>query len=269
MKNNSLPPFAMRRFGRVNWLGLWTLYLREVSRFMKVFTQTIAGPVVTTLLFLLIFKFALGPHRPNINGVSFVTFLAPGLIMMTVIQNAFANTTSSMMMAKMQGNIVDILMPPLSPGEINTGFVLGGLTRGLLVALASWAAMLAIVPMEIAHPWAIIFFGVMGSLLMSLVGLLTGIWAEKFDHMQAITQFVVTPLSFLSGTFYSVHQLPDVMLWVSTYNPLFYLIDGFRYGFTGHAEGDLTVGIFLTLSLAVTLWTACHVVLARGYKLKS
>lgn len=269
MENQPLPPFAARRFGAVNWLGMWTLYVREVRRFMKVFTQTIAGPVVTTLLFLTIFVFALGKLRPDINGVPFATFLAPGLIMMTIIQNAFANTTSSMMMAKMQGNIVDILMPPLSPGEINVGFVMGGLTRGVLVAFSTGIAMLLLVSLPIAHPWAIIFYGVMGSLLMSLIGLFTGIWADKFDHMQAITQFIVTPLSFLSGTFYSVHQLPDMMLWVSTYNPLFYLIDGFRYGFTGHAEGNLTVGVVLICVLVVVMWSVCHWVLAKGYKLKS
>jgi len=260
---------GMRRFGAVNWLGVWTLYLKEVRRFMKVLTQTVAGPVVTALLFFAVFAVAMGRADTQVAGVPYLAFLGPGLIMMTVIQNAFANTSSSILVSKVQGNVVDVLMPPLSPGELNAAFALGGMTRGLVVAVAAAIAMSLFAPMTIVHAWAVAFFVLASSLALALMGILAGVWAEKFDHMQAVTNFVITPLAFLSGTFYSVERLPDIARTVSAFNPFFYMIDGFRYGFTGHADGSIMTGVVVLVGLNAVLWVLCYWVFRRGYRLKA
>ena len=188
-----------RRFGRVNWLGLYSLALREVMRFVSVWTQTLLAPLVTAALFLLIFSIAIGPNRGEVLGVSFTAFIAPGILMMTVIQNAFANTSSSIVISKVQGNIVDTLMPPLSAGELVIGYLAGGLVRGLAVALAIGLGILLVLGIPIVHPlWALVFV-ILGSTLMGAVGLVAGIFANKFVQMAAITNFIVTPLAFLSG----------------------------------------------------------------------
>jgi ABC-2 type transport system permease protein len=253
----------------LNLIGLRTLYLKEVRRFLKVPGQTLAAPVVTTLMFLLIFTLALGRGGRSIGEVPFLEFLAPGLIMMAIIQNAFSNTSSSILISKIQGNIVDILMPPLRPGELMFGLVAGGVTRGLLVAIAVMLAMQPFVRLAPLHPGLIAFHAIGGTLMMALLGLLGGIWAEKFDQMAAITNFVVTPLSFLSGTFYSIAQLPEPFHTIAAINPLFYLIDGIRFGFTGHADGSLLVGVTLVLLVNAGLWLLAHRLLARGYRLKA
>lgn len=260
---------GVRRIGVVNWLGVRTLYLKEVQRFLKVGMQTVAAPVVTTLLFLAIFALAFAQGRPPVHGVRFEVFLAPGLIMMAILQNAFANTSSSIMIAKVQGNIVDILMPPLSPGEVTFAVVMGGATRGLLVGLVTALAILPFVPLPIAHAWALLYYGTAASVMMSALGALGGIWADKFDHMAAVTNFVITPLSFLSGTFYSVDRLPEPFRTMSHFNPFFFLIDGFRYGVIGRADGILPAGAAAALVLAVGLWLACYRAFARGWKLKA
>ena len=203
----AIPPVP-RALGAINWLGLWTLYVKEVRRFAKVATQTVIAPVVTTLLFLAIFALALGGATREVGGVPFAQFLAPGLVMMAMVQNAFANTSSSLLISKIQGNIVDVVMPPLSAGELTLAFTAGGVTRGLAVGLAVALAMAVFVPMEVQHPFFVLFHAFAASLMLSLVGLLAGIWAEKFDQMAAITNFVITPFAFLSGTFYSVERLP-------------------------------------------------------------
>jgi len=259
----------LRRIGAVNWLGFWTLYVREVRRFLKVAMQTVAAPVVTTLLFLVIFLLALGGQDRRIGDLPFAQFLAPGLIMMAMAQNAFANTSSSLMIAKMQGNIVDVLMPPLSPAELTWGFALGGVTRGVLVGVVVAAAMRVFVPLGLHDAFFVLFHGIAASLLLSLLGLLGGIWADKFDHIAAVTNFVVTPLSFLSGTFYSIERLPSPWHGVALWNPFFYMIDGFRYGFIGHADGPLWVGVAVMIGINVGLLGLCYVLIARGYKLKT
>jgi ABC-2 type transport system permease protein len=259
----------VRQFGAVNWLGLWTLYLREVRRFCKVLMQTVIAPVVTTLLFLAIFLLAFAGQRGAIDGVPFAQFLAPGLIMMAMIQNAFANTTSSLMIAKIQGNICDVLMPPLSPAELVWGFALGGVTRGLLVGLAVGATMILAVHIEIADWRLVLFHAVAASLLLSLLGILAALWAEKFDHIAAVTNFLVMPLSFLSGTFYSINRLPPPFRLAADLNPFFYMIDGFRAGFIGHADGSIPIGIAVMIIINVALLTLTHILFARGYKLKA
>jgi ABC-2 type transport system permease protein len=253
----------------LNLIGLWTLYLKEVRRFFKVPGQTLAAPVITTLMFLLIFSLALGRSGRVIEGLPFLEFLAPGLVMMAVIQNAFANTSASILIGKIQGNIVDILMPPLRPGELMFGIVAGGVTRGLLVAVVVTLSMLPAVSIGLAHPLLVLYYALSGSLMLALLGLLAGIWAERFDQMATVTNFVVTPLSFLSGTFYSIAQLPGPFLVAAYLNPFFYLIDGLRFGFTGHADGPIVIGAIVVAAVNLGLWLLAHALIARGYRLKA
>ena len=191
-----------------NRIGLWTLYMRVVRRFMKVKLQTVMAPMVTTLLFLAVFSLALGGRTRMVGDIPFVEFLAPGLIMMAIAQNAFANTSSSILVAKVQGNIVDTLMPPFSAHELTLGIAMGGATRGVVVGIAVAIGMSLFVPIHIVHPFYVIYHALMASLMLALLGMMGGIWAEKFDQMAAVTNFFITPLSFLSGTFYSIHRLP-------------------------------------------------------------
>jgi ABC-2 type transport system permease protein len=225
--------------------------------------------VVTTLMFLLIFSLALGRSGGPIGGVAWLEFLAPGLIMMTIIQNAFANTSSSILIGKIQGNIVDILMPPLRPGELMFGLIAGGVTRGLLVAVVVTLAMVPFVVILPVHPLLALYHALAGSLMLALLGLLGGIWAEKFDQMAALTNFLITPLSFLSGTFYSIARLPVLFRVVAHANPFFYLIDGLRFGFTGHADGSILVGIAVVGLVDVALWLLAQRLLASGWRLKA
>jgi len=254
---------------RINWIGLWTLYKREVHRFLKVAAQTVTGPVVSTLLFLAVFSVALGRRTPPAEGASYLQFLAPGLIMMTMAQNAFANTSSSILIAKVQGNISDFLMAPLSPGELVCGFALGGVTRGLLVGLAVTLAMFPFVPFGLARPGFVLFHALTATMLLALLGILAGLRSQKMDHLAAITNFVVAPLTFLSGTFYSVTDLPEVFRVAALVNPFFYMIDGFRYGITGHADGGLTAGLVVMSLANVALALASYGIVASGWRLKS
>ncbi len=256
-------------FGDINVIGLWTLYAKEVRRFVKVLTQTVVAPVITTLVFLAIFSLAFGADRPAVGGVPFLEFLAPGLIVMAVLQNSFANTSSSIMIAKVQGNIIDYLMPPLSAGELLFGVAMGGVTRGMLVGAVVWLGMLPFVPMSPSHLWAILYFGLMASLLLSLLGFLAALWAEKFDHMAAVTNFVITPLSFLSGTFYSIQRLPEPFHAVALANPFFYMIDGVRYGFTGQSDASIAVGVVVLALANALLWLLALRLVRSGYKLKA
>jgi ABC-2 type transport system permease protein len=253
----------------LNLIGLRTLYLKEVRRFLKVPGQTLAAPIVTTLMFLLIFSLALGRGGRTIGALPFLEFLAPGLIMMAIIQNAFANTSSSLLIGKIQGNIVDILMPPLRPAELMAGLVAGGVTRGLLVAVAVTLAMIPFVDVRPQHPLLILYYALAGSLMLALLGLLGGLWAEKFDQMAAVTNFLITPLSFLSGTFYSIAQLPEPFQAIAHANPFFYLIDGLRFGFTGHADGSLLIGAGVVLLVDLALWWLAQSLIARGWRLKA
>ncbi len=261
------PPVA-RDLGAVNWRGLWTLYAKEVRRFLNVSTQTILAPIITSLLFLAIFTLALGRTIPSLGSVSFAEFLAPGLIMMAILQNSFANTSSSLVISKIQGNIVDLLMPPLSPSELTLGLACGGLSRGLVVGLSVGLGMWIFLPIGLYDPVFVVFHAVNASLMLALLGMVGGIWSEKFDHIAAVTNFVITPMSFLSGTFYSIERLPDNWQLIALLNPFFYLIDGFRYGFIGHADGSLWVGALVVLTVNAGLWTLVHRMISTGYHLK-
>jgi ABC-2 type transport system permease protein len=263
------PKMGVRRFGRVNWLGLATLTLREIRRFTNVWTQTLAAPIATAVLFMVVFSLALAARRPDVAGEPFTRFLAPGILMMTVIQNAFANTSSSILVSKIQGNIVDTLMPPLSPSELLAGFVAGGTARGVFVALGVAAAIFPFVGLGIAHPLWAFGFVVAGSAFMALLGMIAGILAEKFDHLAALTNFLVTPLSFLSGTFYSIEVLPPAMQTVIQANPIFHLIDGIRFGVLGQSESSPAAGLAFVILLDAALGWMVLRWLRSGYKLKS
>jgi ABC-2 type transport system permease protein len=255
----------------VNWGGLKTLYIKEVRRFFKVQMQTVWAPAITTLLYLAIFTVALGRAGHTVMGVPFANFIAPGLIVMAMMQNAFANASFSLLVGKIQGNIVDYLMPPLSTGELMAGLIGAAVTRAFLVGIAVWLAMLLWpgVSVEVRHLGLVLWFGLMGALLLSFLGLLTSLWAEKFDHAAAVTNFVVTPLSLLSGTFYSVQQLAPTFRAVSHLNPFFYVISGFRAGFLGISDSPLWVGAAGLLVLNLGLWALCFALLKTGWKTKN
>ena len=256
----------------INWGGLRALYVKEVSRFFKVQLQTIWAPAITTLLYLVIFAIALGRGGREVMGHSFAAFIAPGLIVSTgMMQSAFANASFSLLVGKIQGTIVDYLMPPLSAGELLAGLAGASMTRAVLVGLAIWAAMLfwpGIVHVP-QHLWAVVWFGLSGAAMLSFVGVLTSIWAEKFDHNAAITNFVIQPLSLLSGTFYSVDALHGPFHVFTHLNPFFYVISGFRYGFLGMADVSPALGALVLLAVNLVLGTACYVALRTGWKLRS
>ncbi len=258
-----------RLINGVNWVGLQTLIKKEVGRFINVYTQTIVAPVITTLLFYAVFALAFGGITRTIGDLPYMVFLAPGLVMMTMVQNAFANTSSSLIVAKIQGNIVDILMPPLSPMELYVGFVIGGIARGLMVGSVVALVVALSVGLEIHSLFHVLVFAVLGNMMLASIGLAAGIWAQKFDHIAAVTNFIVTPLTFLSGTFYSISQLPEFWRGLATYNPFFYMIDGFRYGFIGHADGNLMMGVVVLLGVNLLISVLCFRMLHSGYKIKT
>lgn len=258
-----------KRYGLINWIGLWSLYRKEVHRFLKVFTQTVAAPLVTSLLFLAIFTLALGRAVETIGGIPFSQFLAPGLITMAMAQNAFANTSSSLVSAKMQGNIVDVVMPPISTIEFIAAYILGGVTRGMLVGLTTWIAMSFFVTLEIHSLFHLIFHGFAASMMLACLGIIGGVWADKYDHISAITNFIVTPFAFLSGTFYSISRLPEPFYSLAHYNPFFYMIDGFRYGAIGASDTDPLVGIAVMIGANAILCLFAWRMISTGYKLKT
>jgi ABC-2 type transport system permease protein len=272
MHERVTPVFSVpqpRQMGAVNWRGMWGLYLKEVRRFWKVLFQTVAAPVITSLMFLLVMVFAFGRGGTIVAGYPFEDFLVPGLIIMTMIQNAFANTSSSILVSKVQGNIVDVLMPPLSAMELTVAWSLGGLTRGLVVGMACAVSMSFFAHLHLYSIGLIIFHACAGCLMMSMAGILCAVWAEKFDHMAALTNFIVTPLTFLSGTFYTVDRLPPWAQFLAHYNPFFYNIDGFRHGFLGHDASLPMTGIVVLIVLNLVLLGATYALIKSGYRLKA
>ena len=260
----------------VNRLGTWTLYMKEVRRFFKVQTQTIWAPAITTLLFLVIFSVAMGRSDRLILGVNFATFVAPGLIVMGMMQNAFANTSFGFLAGKIQGTIIDYLMPPLSEGELMLAMIGAAVTRAVLVGLAVAAAMLLWpgVHLNMAHPWAVIWFGLAGATMLATVGMITSLWAEKFDHNAAVSNFVIAPLSLLSGTFYVIDNLSPLFQTISRANPFFYVISGFRFGFLGQSDIGSTNGAVLNGAIGLgvlnlVLLVLLYKLLRSGWKLKN
>ena len=253
----------------INFIGIQTLYKREVWRYMKVWNQTLTAPVVTTLLFFMIFTVALGRGDIMMGTLPFDLFIAPGLIMMAVVQNAFANTSSSLMLQKIQGVIVDLLMPPLSPAEISIAMTLGAVTRGVMVGVTVSIAMWFCVPYSVHDPLAALLFVLLASSMMALLGLVTGIWSQSFDQLAAISNYIITPLSFLSGTFYTISSLPEFFQHISHANPFYYMIDGFRYALTGYSDSDPNLGMLVLLGCNIALAAFAHYLLKSGWRLKS
>ena len=262
-------PIASRRYGAVNWVGLQTLIAREVQRFIKVGAQTVFAPLIQTLLFMMVFGLVLRDGNWPGTTRAYADGLAAGLVMMSILSNAFQNSSSSIVIAKVQGNAVDFLMPPLSALELTIAFIVGAAVRGLLVGFASLIAVAWLANITPAHPLVALYYALMASVIFGAIGLLGGVWADKFDHLAAVTNFIIVPLTFLSGTFYSTSALPEPLRTFSHYNPVFSLIDGFRYGFVGHADAPLLMGALVSGGLALALSWACWAMLKSGYRLRS
>jgi len=258
-----------RRFGSVNWIGAWTLYKKEVLRFLNVWIQTIFSPLVSVLLFLLVLSLAIGTGKSDVLGVPFINFLAPGLVAMQVIQQSFSHSSSSFMIAKIQGNIVDILYAPLSAGEVTIAITLAAVTRSIMIAFISTCIFYLIIDFEIKNYFTLIAYTFLSSFILGALGIVAGLWAEKFDHMATVTNFIIIPLSFLSGTFYTIDKLPDYLQTISKANPFFYMIDGFRYSFIGQSDGSLTVGLIYLIVLSFIMWMIAYLLYKKGYKIKS
>ena len=257
------------RFGSINWIGLWTLYKREVFRFLVVWVQTLLSPIVSSLLFLLVLSVAIGSGRSDMLGFPFITFLSPGLIAMQVIQQSFSHSSSSFMIGKIQGSIVDVLYAPLSAGEVTTAVALASTTRSFMIGIVSIFIFYFLVDIEVKNYYSLIFFTFISSFILGCVGIIAGLWAEKFDHMASVTNFIIIPLSFLSGTFYTIENLPQFLQTISKCNPFFYMIDGFRYSFLEQSDGSIFSGAVYLIILSILLWFVSYLLYKRGYKIKS
>ena len=258
-----------RRFGLINWVGAWTLYQKETLRFLIVWVQTIFSPLISSLLFLLVLSLAIGTGRGEMLGVSFISFLAPGLIAMQVIQQSFSHSSSSFMIGKIQGNIVDVLYAPLSAVEVTIAVSLAAATRSFMIAAVSILTFYLIIDVQIKYFFMLILFTFLSSFILGNIGTIAGLWAEKFDHMASVTNFVIIPLSFLSGTFYTIDRLPDFLQTISKANPFFYMIDGFRYCFIGKSDGSIFIGISYLATLSLLSWFTAYYLYKKGYKIKS
>ena len=259
---------GIRRFG-INWVGAYSLYIKETLRFLNVFGQTIIGPIVTAILFLLVISLAIGNERSNVLGVPFIEFLAPGLIAMQVIQQAFSHSSSSLLMGKVMGNIVDLIGAPLSAGEVSLSIIFASVTRALTISIISIIIFSLIIEIEIKNYVVFILYLFLSSFIMGAAGFIAGLWADKFDHMATLTNFIIVPLSFLSGTFYSVDRLPELLKTLSYYNPFFHMIDGFRYSFINNMDGSITFGLMYLTILSIIIWYIAYLLYKKGYKIKS
>ena len=259
---------GIRRFG-INWVGAYSLYIKETLRFLNVFGQTIIGPIVTAILFLLVISIAIGNERSDVLGVPFIEFLAPGLIAMQVIQQAFSHSSSSLLMGKVMGNIVDLIGAPLSAGEVSLSIIFASVTRALTISIISIIIFSLIIEIEIKNYVVFILYLFLSSFIMGAAGFIAGLWADKFDHMATVTNFIIVPLSFLSGTFYSVDRLPEFLRTLSYYNPFFHMIDGFRYSFINNMDGSITFGLMYLTILSIIIWYIAYLLYKKGYKIKS
>jgi len=271
--NLSAAPPKARQYGVLNWMGLRTLYIKEVKRFWKVAPQTVLAPIISNLLFMTVFVLAFAQTRGIGEGSAtddFVVFLAPGLVMLGILGNASANSSSSIMTGKMMGSINDVLMTPLSYIELALGYIGGAATRGVLVAVSTAIALsIFFTPLIPVKLWAVLYFGISAAVMLGMIGILSGVWAEKFDQLAVVNQFIILPLSYLSGTFYHIDILPPLFQKISLCNPLFYLIDGFRYGFLGESDGNVMTGVVLTAVINLALFALVLTVLKKGWRIKS
>ena len=260
---------GVRRFGLVNWIGIYSLYVKEVSRFLIVWAQTLLSPLVSSLLFLSVLTLALGSDRGNVLGYSFISFLAPGLIVMSIVQQSFSHSVSSLMIGKIQGNIIDTLQAPLSAIEVTLAIIFAAVTRGLVILIISIVVFSLIVEIHIYSIFYIFIGAFLGTFILGALGFITGLWAEKFDHTATITNFIITPLSFLSGVFYSIERLPNFFQSISKINPFFYIIDICRFGFLGTSDGSIGIGLVYLTILSVIVWLISYYLYKIGYKIKS
>lgn len=253
----------------INWFGAFTLLKKESWRFLKVYHQTIFSPVINIILFLAVFSLSVGGKISEIEGVDFSIFMSAGLIMMAAMQNAFANSSSSFVMGKVLGHFIDFMIPPLGAFEIVLAYALGAIFRGICVGVVSYLVILFFVPLSVFSVFHLVFYMIFACMFLGLLGIFCGVISESFDHMSAMTSYLITPLTFLSGTFYSTNALPEFWKNVSHYNPFFYMIDGFRFALTGHADGSLAVGMSYILVLNVALAALLIFLINRGYRIKS
>ena len=260
---------SVKKFGFVNWVGFKSLWLKECNRFMAVWQQTLLSPLVSSLLFLSVLSLALGSGKGDVLGHSFINFLAPGLIAMSILTQSFSHSVSSLMIGKIQGNIVDMLYAPLSALEVTMAIILAALTRSFLIAIISIGVFSLIVDLSINNVFYIFIFGFLSAFILGSLGFIAGLWAEKFDHTATVTNFIITPLSFLSGVFYSINKLPTFFQMISHFNPFFYMIDGFRYGFLGISDGSIKVGLIYLSILSFVMWYIAFYLYKKGYKIKS
>ena len=260
---------GVRRFGLVNWIGFYSLYVKEVSRFLIVWAQTLLSPLVSSLLFLSVLTLALGNDRGDVLGYSFISFLAPGLIVMSIIQQSFSHSVSSLMIGKIQGNIIDTLQAPLSAIEVTLAIIFAAVTRGLVILIISIVVFSLIVEIHIYSIFYIFIGAFLGTFILGALGFITGLWAEKFDHTATITNFIITPLSFLSGVFYSIERLPVFFQSISKINPFFYIIDICRFGFLGTSDGSIGIGLVYLTILSIIVWLISYYLYKIGYKIKS
>ena len=268
-ETNNKYKIYQKKFGYINWIGFYTLYKKEVLRFLIVLIQTVISPLVTSLLFLFVISLAIGNDRNEVLGFPFISFLAPGLIAMQVIQQGFSHSSSSIMIGKIQGNIVDVLYSPMTAGEITLAINLAACTRSFIIAIISSIVFNFLIDLPFYNFFYIFIFTFLGSFILSSLGIIIGLWSEKFDHMASATNFIIVPLSFLSGTFYSIERLPSYLKSVSELNPFFYIIDGFRYGYLGTSDGSVKFGLLYLIILSFITWFASYILFKKGYKIKS
>ena len=260
---------GVRRFGIVNWVGTYSLYKKEVLRFLTVAGQTLFGPILTSILFLTVISLALGDQKGNVLGVPYIEFLASGLIMMQVIQQSFAHSSSSLMMGKMMETITDVIHSPLSSAEVVIAITFAAASRGFLIAIVSIFVFIFFIDLSIQNFLLLFTYLFLGGVFMGSLGIIVGLYADKFDQMSTVTNFIIVPLSFLSGTFYSIDKLPDILKSLSYYNPFFHMIDGFRYSFIGQLDGSIKFGIVFLTALSFITWFIAYLLFKKGYKIKS
>ena len=265
---NNKYKIGVRRFN-INWVGVKSLVLKENLRFLSVAGQTIVGPIITAILFLTVINLAIGESRSDVLGVVFINFLAPGLIAMQIISQSFAHSSSSILMGKVMGNIVDLIGAPLSSAEVTLSIISASITRAIIITFLSIIIFSLFINLKIEHPLILVTYLILSSFILCAAGMCAGLWADKFDNMATITNFVIVPLSFLSGTFYSVSELPSILKILSYYNPFFYMIDGFRFAFIGQSDGSIMIGICYLLILAFIFWFISYLLYKEGYKIKS
>ena len=259
----------VNKFGFINYVGFISLYSRECSRFFVVWAQTLLSPLVSSLLFLSVLSLALGSQRGDVLGHSFIVFLAPGLIIQSMMLQSFSHSSSSLMISKMQGNIIDLLYAPLSALEVSISIILAAVTRSIIIGIVSTLVFFLIVDIKITNMIFIFYSAFFGSFFIGSLGFITGLWATKFDHTATITNFVIQPLSFLSGVFYTIDRLPSIFQTVSYFNPFFHIINIFRYGFLGVSDGNIYFGIIYLPLLSLSAWFIAYILYRNGYKIKT